>query len=233
MKNYQYIHQNSLYTDYYTPKIFTDFARQVMGSIDFDPASSDIANAGIGDLFGVGAKTYLTAPKSHFYHHMVGMGGSSMPVFSHETSGHKKEWHGNVWMNHPFGRDEAACSQGCTKKGCLDRGWHTSTPIAGNKEWIQTAVNKYKTGEIDQLMLICFAALSADWFSPLLEYPMLIPGGGRVNYYVINSGEARLKRGSTKDSVLFYLGSNRNLFRELGSKIGTVYEWCCDETSLF
>lgn len=60
--------------EWYTPAEFVQMARQVMGSIDTDPASSDAANAVIG------AETYYTE----------------------ENSGLSAEWWGNVWMNPPY-----------------------------------------------------------------------------------------------------------------------------------
>lgn len=59
-----------------TPKEYTDQARQVMGRIDLDPASSAFANERIG------AGTY----------------------YSLENDGLQHTWHGRVWMNPPYSR---------------------------------------------------------------------------------------------------------------------------------
>src|SRR6266700_2089374 len=64
-------------TEWYTPRKYVDAAREVMGSIDCDPASNDLANE------IVQAKTYYTK----------------------ETDGYNKRWHGNVWLNPPYGFD--------------------------------------------------------------------------------------------------------------------------------
>ena len=69
-----HIVNNSGNQEHYTPRRFTDSARRVMGSIDLDPASNEVANEWIG------ASTYYTI----------------------ENQGLDKEWSGNVWMNPPY-----------------------------------------------------------------------------------------------------------------------------------
>jgi ParB family chromosome partitioning protein len=65
---------NSGNFEWYTPSVYIEAAREVMGSIDIDPASTALANETIK------AKTFYTK----------------------ETNGLTKEWEGNVWMNPPY-----------------------------------------------------------------------------------------------------------------------------------
>jgi hypothetical protein len=69
-----HVANNSGNNEWYTPAQFIEAARVVMGSIDVDPASSEIANQ------TVKAGIYWTA----------------------ETNGLGKHWCGNIWLNPPY-----------------------------------------------------------------------------------------------------------------------------------
>jgi ParB family chromosome partitioning protein len=72
-----HVSRNSGYDEWYTPPEYIDAARQVLGTIDLDPASSDIAQQ------TVQATTYFTI----------------------ETDGLSRPWSGKVWMNPPYGTE--------------------------------------------------------------------------------------------------------------------------------
>lgn len=70
--------KSSTSVEWYTPVDYIDAARDVMGSIDLDPASSEIANQ------TVGADTYFSKDD--------------------EPDGLSQDWFGNVWLNPPYGK---------------------------------------------------------------------------------------------------------------------------------
>lgn len=75
MNNAQLINATSNNVEWYTPSYIIEAARATMGSIDLDPASSDIAN------HTVKAKQYFIG------------------------KGLELTWHtGNLWLNHPFSK---------------------------------------------------------------------------------------------------------------------------------
>src|SRR6202035_1782424 len=62
--------------EWYTPSKYIEAARRVMGSIDLDPASCELANR--------------TVQATRYY--------------SEQDNGLLHSWHGNVWLNPPFGK---------------------------------------------------------------------------------------------------------------------------------
>jgi ParB family chromosome partitioning protein len=69
-----HVSNNSGKYEWYTPQKFIDAARDVMGSIDLDPASSEIAN------------NVIHATK----------------FYTEQDNGLEQSWYGNIWMNPPY-----------------------------------------------------------------------------------------------------------------------------------
>jgi len=69
-----HVSNNSGQNEWYTPPEIIESARKVMGSIDLDPASCEIANERV----------------------------MANKFYSIEESGLEKDWEGNVWMNPPY-----------------------------------------------------------------------------------------------------------------------------------
>ncbi len=150
------INQTSGTYEYFTPPEIIAAARECMGTIDLDPASSIEANKRVD--------------ANVFYNDV--MDGLTM------------RWFGNVWLNHPFHAGWKACTPDCDRKSCKKRG-HIYHDIPSNADWVNYLVGQYEAGNIVQSCNITFAATSEQWFQPLLKRPQcfLCP---RTNYLLPN-----------------------------------------------
>lgn len=72
-------HNRNSTTDWHTPIEYIEAAREVLGTIDLDPASSELANQ------TVKAKQFFTA----------------------DDDGLNHEWRGRIWLNPPFNKDKS------------------------------------------------------------------------------------------------------------------------------
>lgn len=218
MNSHQLINQTSKKTEWYTDPEILAAARQLMGGIDLDPASSAAANK------HVQATAYFTAPAFEVvgeYESIVDDEVIVLPVrhYPHWGGLHfSSEWRGRVWLNHPFGQPEKACQPGCTKKGCIERDWHTATDLPGSEHWIEKLYYSFSYRIATEAVCLTFSATSEAWFQPLKLFPQ-IHISPRLNYY----DEAGNKvKGVTKGSCLTYLGENVRGFAECFAKWGVV-----------
>lgn len=167
MTSAQLINQTSGDVEIYTPDQIIDAARQTFGGwIDLDPASCEVANKRV----------------------------RAIRFFTKEDDGLRQPWFGNVWVNHPFGREF-------------------------NKKWIGKMVSEFEDRpEVKAICCITFASTSEEWFRPLLDYPQcfLWP---RTNYL---RPDGSIYRGVTKGSVVTYFGRNLEAFKKAFSGLGTV-----------
>ena len=190
MQAHQLVNQNSGNYELYTPPEITAAVRAMFGVIDLDPASSEIANK------AVQAKQY----------------------FTEEDDGLSKEWFGNVWLNHPFGKYEKACSKNCKKKICERRGYHLLKDFPGNNAWINKLAESYESGQVEQALNIVFCSTSETWFKPLLKYPQCFIDG-RTNFV---KPDGTVDGSATKGCVITYLGEDVELFAKHFRQFGEI-----------
>ena len=155
--------------EWYTPSRYIDAARKVMGSIDLDGASCEAANK------VVGAPQFFTAADDAL----------------------NKPWHGNVWLNPPYGK---------------------SAP-KGNTLFIPKLVAEYKAGNVTAAITLTSAhGTETSWFKQLWDFTVCFTDH-RVLYWNEDGIGA-----PTFGSAFTYMGPNPDLFTAVFSQFGTVVE---------
>ena len=189
------INQTSGEVEYYTDPKILSAAREMLGGIDLDPASSYAANK------YVRAKLYY--------------GFSFHGAF---IDGITKSWSGKIWMNHPFGRPETACVQPCARKEKNPKHICHSIHYLGNAVWINRLIEQFICKNVTEALCITYACTSEAWFQPLLDYPQCFLSP-RTNYF---TPDGKMKKGVTKGSVITYLGPDIDGFAKIFQSFGVV-----------
>lgn len=114
-------------------------------------------------------------------------------IYTREDDGLTNDWIGRVWLNHPYARGQ-------------------------NNLWIDKLINEYKSGNTVEVCAITWSSTSEQWFKPLLEYPQCFLYG-RVAFL---DEEGKPVRGTTKGSVITYLGADTLAFCDAFSDLGAI-----------
>ena len=161
--------------EWYTPQKYIEAARQVMGSIDLDPASCALANE------TVQATSYYTK----------------------EQDGLQQEWYGNVWLNPPYGRVQPEL-KGSTR--------------SYQKYFLQTFLEKYHSGEIEQGIALVFGASACTpWFLPFFDFSTCIVRL-RIDFTTASGAKEHYGYGN----MFVYLGKQEKKFQEIFSQFGPI-----------
>ena len=156
---------NSGKAEWYTPAVIINAARAVMGTIDLDPASTEEANTVIK------ADHYYTA----------------------EEDGLKKEWHGNIWLNPPYGNPE-----------------------------IRLFIEKLLESDVDQACILVNSATETGWFQNLLEHcNAVVFIRGRLAFWGTFAKDREGTKG-LQGQAIFYVGSNVEKFKKTFADFGKV-----------
>lgn len=201
MNNSQYINQDSGNFEWYTPPHIMRLVRDLLGGIELDPASNQLANS------MVGADRYFTL----------------------QDNGLEQDWKAEtLWLNHPFGKGEKACKKykseakkgqyQCKKDACKNRGYHIDHDVPGNADWIKKLVGEFEKGHFNRGCNITFANTSENWFRPLYEFPQVWLYD-RVNFVDINGKEIK---GVTKGCVITCFGLTVSEIDAVFGKFGKV-----------
>ena len=143
-----------------TPIEFVGDVVKFFGTIDLDPCCNDVNNPNV--------------PALNYY--------------TEETNGLAHDWHGKVFMNHPY---------------------------SDSKTWVPYAASQYRSGNVEEMILLIKLDVSTKWWQSISEYPWI----------AVNT---RLRFGSAKSaapfqSAIVYLGNDLVKFSEIFKKYGTLY----------
>lgn len=112
--------------EWYTPPTIIETARQVLGTIDLDPASC------AGAQKTVRAKAY----------------------FTREDDGLSRAWHGRVWLNPPYGRIGNQSSQGVWAQYLVDQ--HDRGNVSAGICLVKAALGYQWFEELWDHLPVCF-----------------------------------------------------------------------------
>jgi len=140
--------------EWYSPEDAIELAREVMGGIDLDPASSEEANR------VVGATRFYTA----------------------EQDGLSQPWSGRLWINPPYGWEggECRCLKGrrrplkrCDK--CKGSGWNPRLGRLNVEIWSGELIVEHRAERVEQAFCLLNNTTDRAWFRPLWAHPILFP----------------------------------------------------------
>lgn len=178
MKQPMTVLTSSSTAEWYTPPYIVEMAREVMGKIHLDPASHAIPQKWINaDIF-----------------------------YSKEENGLNHKWHGNVWLNPPYGKIGRQSSQGA---------------------WAQYLLNEYREERVSHAILLTKTVPGYAWWDHMFHgyWPGLVCiSKGRIEF-VASDGETRGK--SKSASSFWHLSphpSDSRKFRDVFSKMGRIIE---------
>lgn len=116
----------SFANEWYTPSEIIEAARTVMGCIDLDPASCEAANQ--------------VVQADQFY--------------TRRMDGLNLDWHGNVWLNPPYG--------------------HTDDGKSNQAVWTDRILQAWDDREIQQAVYLPILDPTCQWWAPIWEHPFCV-----------------------------------------------------------
>lgn len=194
--------------EHYTPPEIVEAARAVMGEIDLDPATCRLANTVV----------------------------KAKHTFTDKSNGFRQSWAGNVFLNPPGGKCDAAGNQLFkAEKGYryADGSPCTAAALSSAKVWWRKLALEFEGGAVQSAIFIGFSlellqvTQVGDSILLPLSFPICYPSR-RVAYYVEDdSGGLRKGASPTHASFIAFLshrGLRRGLFQERFCKFGKVVE---------
>lgn len=110
--------------------------------------------------------------------------------------GLKQPWGGRIFLNPPYGKSNGKSNQGI---------------------WSQRLIAEFRSGAVEQAILLCNAQTAEKWFQPLWAFPICFTDH-RVRFVSPVGG----KKSPTHGSVFVYFGSENECFKEIFRQFGTI-----------
>lgn len=120
-------------------------------------------------------------------------------IFTKDDDGLLQTWFGRVWNNPPYGLDEEQKSV-CAK-------------------WVRKAIESYRSGAVEQLMLLVNSSTGTGWFAPLWDFPLCFPYK-RIRF--VTPRGVPTKDQPTHASAIAYLGPHVEEFERIMKPHGRV-----------
>ena len=160
-----------------TPDFILEAARNFLGEIHLDPASSQAHNKRVGA------------------HHII----------TRDDNALARPWHApTLWLNHPFSKGYLPCDPAtCRRQVCQQRGYHLVDGEYSNGDWISYLDQEYRARRAQEALNITFASTGTEWGQLQLRYPVvfLYP---RTPY--IHPDTGRQVSGVPRGSMIAYRG---------------------------
>jgi DNA N-6-adenine-methyltransferase (Dam) len=164
--------------EWWTQAKYIEAARTVLGGIDLDPASCESAN--------------LTVKAAKYY--------------TIQDDGLKHPWHGCVWLNPPYSRDNVARGMEGGDK-----------PKSLMQTWIEKLIAEYRCGNVPAAILLTKADPKENWFQPLWDFPICF-ARDRVYFNRPGGSPEKMMFGT----AFVYLGPCEERFIEVFSRFGRI-----------
>ena len=192
------MHTSHESTEYYTPPYYVELAREVMGSIDLDPASCKQAQEIV----------------------------NAINYFDEEANGLLRPWYGNIFLNPPYSEVSRRDKDGNSiplPQWYIDVCGKFDLPLnTKNQElWSIYLRHQFYKGNVKQAILLTKAALGYSWFTRLFRSHPCVLTYDRIQF-LTPDGEAKGK--SKVTSAFFYFGPHKEKFKYFFSGIGRYTE---------
>ncbi len=159
-----FVEHNSGNNEWYTPIKYIELVRKVLGAIDLDPASCEYANKTVG----------------------------ATKFFTSENDGLKKNWHGRVFLNPPYGRK-----------------------LIG--KFIDKLKTEFVQGHISECIVLINNATETTWFNDITEIASAVVfTHGRIKF----NSEIKESKTPLQGQAFLYIGKNAEKFLEVFQAIG-------------